>query len=157
MGGLISDLCGDPSYHWAFIVGPKKETERTTPASKRYRAINTKLSNYTAPWRYEVVNLRRPVTSLLLVRITIAKVVDQVLLERTLQNIPVAQRPRFTCRTWVSAAIATLAKDGSLGRVRQCIGIRFKGGISSMWLKRRQLAGGRMVESGRWGCRLLIA
>ena len=111
----IPDPCGDPSYHWALIVGPKKETEKTTPAGKRYHAINTKLPNDTAPWRYEVVNLRRPVTSLLLVRITIAKVVDQVRLERTLQDIPVAQRPGFTCRTWVSAAIAALAKDGGLG------------------------------------------
>ena len=73
------------------------------------------LPNNTAPWRYEVVDLRRPVTSLLLVGITIAKVDDQARLKRALHSIPVAQQSGFTCRTLVRAAIAALAKDGSLG------------------------------------------
>lgn len=107
---------GNPTYHWALIVAPKVETEKTSPAGTRYHVKDSIIApTGIAPWRYESIILVRPATHLLLVRITIAKVENQAQLERTLASLPIDQSPDFTCNTWVRDAVAELARDGSLG------------------------------------------
>ncbi|KAI1941145.1 hypothetical protein LOZ66_001653 [Ophidiomyces ophidiicola] len=81
-------------YHWAIIVGPKKEGDG-------------KLG-----YRYHVKH-----TAMLLGRIMVAKVTDGAQLHRCLAAVPIIQNnPEWTCRTWVKDAVASLEADGkSLG------------------------------------------
>ena len=112
-----TDPCEEDTYHWALLVTPKLENERTDPAGKRYHVTNTEpISGHNIPpWQYKIIPLRSVQTSSLLVRITVAKVVDLAKLEKTLSRVPVAGYRGFTCRTWVADAVTTLDQDGSLG------------------------------------------
>ena len=112
-----TDPPGEDTYHWALLVTPKSEDDKTDPAGKRYHVTNTHPveGHRIPPWQYQVFELRSVQTINLLVRITVAKVEDLAKLERTLSRVPVAQYQGFTCRTWVADAVSALNRDGSLG------------------------------------------
>ena len=115
-----NDPSGEATYHWALLVTPKSENEKTDPAGTRHHVTNTipVHGHSIPPWQYQVVPLRNVQTISLLVRITVAKVENLTKLERTLSQLPVDQYKGFTCRTWVADAVNALDKDGSLGTKR---------------------------------------
>ncbi|THW87989.1 hypothetical protein D6D15_06286 [Aureobasidium pullulans] len=98
-------------YHWAFIVGPKKESSKVVPGI-RYHVTNPP----HVGWQYEKADLKNVrFTNNLLARIMIAKVEDVERLERILQNVPVIQNdPEWRCRTWIKNALGELEKDGQV-------------------------------------------
>ncbi|MCJ1485226.1 hypothetical protein MMC06_005400 [Schaereria dolodes] len=108
----------DPNtYHWAIIVGPKNEVEGGR--GFRYHA-RQKLDPATPGryvWHYEVLGIPLEQTSMLLARVIVGKVTNEVQLATTLAAVPLVQdNPAWTCRIWVRDAIAALEADGrSLG------------------------------------------
>jgi hypothetical protein len=108
----------DPNtYHWAIIVGPKKEVE----GGKGFRYHARQRLDPATPgrqeWHYEALDIPLAQTSMLLARVMIGKVVDEARLSTTLAAVLLVQDdPAWTCRIWVRDAIAALEADGrSLG------------------------------------------
>jgi hypothetical protein len=105
-------------FHWALLIGPKKETGGA--AGKRYHIKDQPI---VPKWYYDVHDVRDVrVTAALLVRVTVAKIVDERRLINILDNIPVdppdwegkseGTEPKWTCRTWVIAALKAIHADG---------------------------------------------
>lgn len=96
-------------YHWALLVGPKKETTEGVPGF-RYHVRNTP----AAGWKYEEEELKNVQNTInLLARIVIAKVEDHSRLVAILRRLPVIQNdPSWRCRSWIGSALEELARDG---------------------------------------------
>ncbi|KAL8297125.1 hypothetical protein RB597_006283 [Gaeumannomyces tritici] len=74
---------GERKYHWALLVGPKKEEGEEVPGM-RYHAKNTQGN----AWQYEETGVRDvKSTNLLLVRVLIAKVVDEERLAQVMRSV----------------------------------------------------------------------
>jgi hypothetical protein len=92
-------------YHWALLVGPKKEDENAR--GKRYHA------KQVPDWVYEEINIGMPATNMILVRVLAAKVKKMDRLESAMRSVPVRPDvPGWTCRSWVEEAYRTLQGDG---------------------------------------------
>ena len=105
------------TYHWTIIVGLKNEVEggRGFQYHARHKLDPATPGHYV--WHYEAVEIPLEQTSMLLARIMIGKVTNEVQLATTLAAVPLIQdNPAWTCRIWVRDAIAVLEADGrSLG------------------------------------------
>lgn len=105
-------------YHWALLVGPKKESGPVD--GQRYHVKNQPV----APrWYYDAHNTQDVrVTGQLLARVTIAKIVDEARLISILKSVPVdppdwegkknGREPKWTCRIWIIAALKAIRADG---------------------------------------------
>lgn len=96
-------------------------------------------------WTYEAVPLQDVrTTNGLLVRILIAKIIDEKQLVETLQQVPVVQGdPNWRCRTWITSALAQIAMDG------HCVGT-----AELDWQKIEAFARqyvGTKIAAGRYG------
>ncbi|KAI5850815.1 hypothetical protein GGS23DRAFT_91139 [Durotheca rogersii] len=101
-------------YHWGFLVGPKVEGEHPV------RGMHYHVKNPVAlGWVYEEVELpdvRN--TNNLLVRVLVAKIIDEERLANIFREVPVVQDdPDWRGRTWVANALRALREDGrAVGR-----------------------------------------
>ncbi|KAI9371874.1 hypothetical protein BJX61DRAFT_543276 [Aspergillus egyptiacus] len=111
--GLYARGGGDPNtYHWALIVGPKKEAE----GNRGYRYHVQQRVDPAEPsglkWIYQPLEIPLVQTSMLLGRILIAKVTNGEQLRSTLAAVPIVQNDKsWTCRIWVKNAVAALEAD----------------------------------------------
>ncbi|KAI9827422.1 MAG: hypothetical protein M1819_006963 [Sarea resinae] len=107
------------SYHWAFLVSPKKEAG-TQNETTRYHVVNRPAMRDGAVkdmWTYEQRDLVSMKTQMLLVRVLIAKIAKpRAAFDECLARVPVVQDdPDWRCRAWVSNALARLVDDKILG------------------------------------------
>ncbi|KAH8698376.1 hypothetical protein BGW36DRAFT_293664 [Talaromyces proteolyticus] len=104
----------DPdAFHWAIIVGPKKEGVGGS-RGYRYHAIQRPDPSRTGHfiWVYEALEITLFQTNMLLGRILIAKVTNDTQLRTTLAAVPLVQDdPSWNCQVWVKNAIAALEAD----------------------------------------------
>ncbi|KAF2456047.1 hypothetical protein BDY21DRAFT_372694 [Lineolata rhizophorae] len=106
-------------YHWAIIVGPKKEVENGQGVRYHARQIFDATRPGKTSWAFERREIALAPTSLLLARVLVAKVADDAQLGRTLGAVAVVQNdqdPAWNCKSWIRTALAALEGDGrSLG------------------------------------------
>jgi len=107
ISGVINNE--ERKYHWAFIIGPKVETEPEVPGM-RYHVKNAPVVG----WKYEEAELGNvKKTNTLLARILIAKIEDEERLVKIFRSAPVVNNDaNWRCRTWVADVLATINKDG---------------------------------------------
>ncbi|OJD12694.1 hypothetical protein AJ78_06745 [Emergomyces pasteurianus Ep9510] len=98
-----------PRYHWGLLVGPKVEGTSEVPGT-RYHVKNNPIDG----WVYEELPVRDVrTTNSLLARVLIGKVENDARLKNTFRGVPVIQNdPNWRCRTWVTNAVAAIARDG---------------------------------------------
>ncbi|OAG38276.1 hypothetical protein AYO21_07502 [Fonsecaea monophora] len=104
-------------YHWAFLIGPKKEK-----SAREVPGVRCHVKNVPKPtphgravvWTYEELKLCNVrTTSNLLIRVVIGKVVDMERLLDTIRNVPLVQNDRmWRCCTWCADVLAALERDG---------------------------------------------
>lgn len=96
-------------YHWAIIIGPKKET----PASQ---GLLCQVKNGTCPqsgWQYKYRQIAMAPTRRPLVRLMVGKIKNRGRLEAVLRNTPI--RPEtsgWNCVEWVKEALENAGRDG---------------------------------------------
>ncbi|PGH34185.1 hypothetical protein GX50_02959 [[Emmonsia] crescens] len=120
---LRSGRAPPDSYHWALLVGPKKEDSPLD--AMQYHVKNTIQPGVDGqPWMFEESRLDESSTRFrLLVRVLIAKIADPVKLPSSLRNVALIQNtPDWTCRVWVMEALSQLELDGVLSPGRQISG-----------------------------------
>ncbi|KAI2084927.1 hypothetical protein LOZ36_004428 [Ophidiomyces ophidiicola] len=105
------------TYHWAIIVGPKKEGDGKLGYRYHVKHVLVPAALGQVKWEYQAIEIPLFQTAMLLGRIMVAKVTDGTQLHRSLAAVPIIQNnPEWTCRTWVKDAVASLEADGkSLG------------------------------------------
>lgn len=105
----------EDTYHWAFIVGPKTESHGSR--GHRFHAKET-LSFVGSPptaqsiWQYEELDIPLVPTSMLLVRVVVAKVKDLGLLRSIFERVPL--RPEtdgWNCVGWEEEAFDAAIQD----------------------------------------------
>ncbi|RWA06726.1 hypothetical protein EKO27_g8374 [Xylaria grammica] len=107
----------EDTYHWALIVGPKDE-RRPGEMGTRFHAKEKVAVTGVPPrphtvWTYEEKAITLRPTAMLLVRIVIAKVLDNKRLQAILQGIPIRSDTRdWNCVGWVQEAWEALVQDG---------------------------------------------
>jgi len=96
-------------YHWALLVGPKEEAEGGK--GMRYHA-KERVTDSGVSWIFEEKEVGLLATSMLLVRVMIAKVEDKNRLVSILRSTPVRQGAAgWNCVGWVQEALQSLAAD----------------------------------------------
>lgn len=140
-------------YHWALLVGPKKESGPV--AGQRYHVKNQPI----APrWYYDAHPTQDVrVTAQLLARVTIAKIVDEARLINILENVPVDppdwdgkkndREPKWTCRIWVIAALKAIRADGGAVGTNVLDDIEGPNGI----IEKTKAFVDRQIEARRYG------
>ncbi|KJZ71011.1 hypothetical protein HIM_09590 [Hirsutella minnesotensis 3608] len=105
----------EDTYHWSFIVGPK--TEGIHSRGSRFHAVEKIVENDQsgpkAAWAYEEREIGMEPTSMLLVRIMIAKVKSVRRLRSLFEGVPV--RPDvvgWNCVGWIKEALEAALSDG---------------------------------------------
>ncbi|EFY90662.1 hypothetical protein MAC_03242 [Metarhizium acridum CQMa 102] len=99
---------------WEFSVGPKVE-DQDSVQGMRYHVKNP----ISQGWVYEEAELRDVrSTNNLLVRILVAKVLDEARLANIFRAVPIVQNDtNWRCRTWIANAVAAVKQDGrAVGR-----------------------------------------
>lgn len=140
-------------YHWALLVGPKKENPGPV-VGQRYHVINQPVG---PKWKYEAGDVKDVlVTAQLLVRVTIAKVVDEQRLIDILRTVPVdptdwdgrgnGREPKWTCRIWLIAALKAIRADGHVVGTNVLDNIEGPGGIIE---RARAFVAGH-IQNGRY-------
>ena len=110
-GGRTPGGSDPATYHWALVVGPK--TERPDDFGMRYHAKDRTSATGAKEWRFESVEASIQATSMILIRITVAKILKPEQVEMILKAIPVVQNdPTWNCITWVKNALEELHKSG---------------------------------------------
>ncbi|KAK1656971.1 hypothetical protein BDP55DRAFT_568275 [Colletotrichum godetiae] len=107
----------EDTYHWAFIVGPK--TESVNSHGRRFHAKETMTFEGTPPtpksrWVYENRETSLAPTSMLLIRVVIAKVKDKSRLQSIFEDTPL--RPEvegWNCVGWAKESFETALRDGN--------------------------------------------
>nr|POE56791.1 hypothetical protein CFP56_33763 [Quercus suber] len=103
----------EDKYHWALIVGPKVENERSQ--GTRYHAkegVAIIDGESRSVWTFERRSASMAPTAMILVRVMIGKVADNLRLESVLESTPVRQgHPTWNCVGWVKEAIEVLERD----------------------------------------------
>lgn len=96
-------------YHWAFLIGPKLESQAEVPGVK-YHVKNTPFEG----WAYEEIALQNvKCTAPLLTRVLIAKVKDEGRLIKIFRDTPIVQNnAEWRCRTWIADALRRISEDG---------------------------------------------
>ena len=91
-------------------MGPKKEFEDRR--GMRYHAKERISARGKSEWFFEGEDVSLRATNMLLVRITIAKVLDNQRLKGILRQIPIKQgEPGWNCVIWVKEALEALRAD----------------------------------------------
>jgi len=104
---------GGAGYHWAFITGPKDESDSSE--GKRYH-LRERYDPVTGRnrWHYEGLDIPMQPTGQLLVRIMIAKIEKPKRLEQILSRVTLVQDdPNWRCRHWVRDGVLELKADGN--------------------------------------------
>ncbi|KAF4635878.1 hypothetical protein G7Y89_g2198 [Cudoniella acicularis] len=110
-GGLAKMPGKEDTYHWALIVGPKDEEEGGH--GMRYHAKERMIAAGQSEWFFDERETTLEATSMLLVRITVAKVKKMDQLVNTLRSVPIKQgEPGWNCVIWVKEALQALQTDG---------------------------------------------
>ncbi|KAK2606720.1 hypothetical protein N8I77_005451 [Diaporthe amygdali] len=144
---------GTGSYHWALLVGPKKEVGPV--AGQQYHVKNQPVG---PPWKYDAGDVQDVrVTAQLLARVAIAKIVDEERLINILERVPVnppnwsgkanGREPRWTCRLWVIAALNAIKADGEAVGTNVLDNIDGPGGI----IETTKEFVARQIENRRYG------
>ncbi|KID83802.1 hypothetical protein MGU_08887 [Metarhizium guizhouense ARSEF 977] len=110
--GIVNDETR--RYHWGFVVGPKVE-DQDSVQGMRYHVKNP----ISRGWVYEEAELRDVrSTNNLLIRILVAKVLDEERLANIFRAVPIVQNDaNWRCRTWIANAVAAVKQDGrAVGR-----------------------------------------
>ncbi|KHN95595.1 uncharacterized protein MAM_06652 [Metarhizium album ARSEF 1941] len=128
-------------YHWGFLVGPKIE-DKDSIKGMRYHVKNP----ISQGWVYEETELRDVrSTNNLLVRILVAKVLDEELLADIFRAVLIVQNdPNWRCRTWVANAVVAAKQNGrAVGR-----GVLDWGEIERVarWFASEKAAAGRFKD-----------
>jgi hypothetical protein len=98
-------------YHWALLVGPKREPKRAK--GTRYHARNHFLTGGHIQWIFEEQRIGLSAMNLLLVRVMIGKVKEKHRLVNALRSIPIRQSEHgWNCVIWVREALEALQADG---------------------------------------------
>ncbi|KAK6825583.1 hypothetical protein PG987_013077 [Apiospora arundinis] len=115
-GGVPTMPGLEDTYHWALIVGPKRESN--TSRGHRFHA-KEKMSFVGSPpkaqsvWKYEVLEVPMAPTSMQLVRILVGKVKNMSRLRAILDATPVRPEVRgWNCVEWVREALSAAIRDG---------------------------------------------
>ncbi|KAF7855966.1 hypothetical protein EAF04_009922 [Stromatinia cepivora] len=109
-GGKATMPEKEDTYHWAFIVGPKKELEGSK--GTRFHARERMVSPFGSQWQYEEVPIPLMATQMLLVRVMIAKIENDDRLLQILRKIPVRGGDHgWNCVAWVKEALEELQSD----------------------------------------------
>ncbi|TEA14215.1 hypothetical protein C8034_v003665 [Colletotrichum sidae] len=103
-------------YHWAFIIGPKKES--ASSEGRQFHAKETMTLEGIPPvprsrWQYESKKVTMAPISMLLIRIVIAKVEDKHRLVSIFDETPL--RPEvsgWNCVAWVEEGFDRVLQDG---------------------------------------------
>ncbi|KAI5990264.1 hypothetical protein EDD15DRAFT_2282359 [Pisolithus albus] len=116
-GGQATMPGGEDRYHWALLTGPKSISDNSI--GKRFHAKEqmTMVSNRPQPiWQFDERDINMTPTAMILVRIVVAKIVDQQRLENIpRRNVPIrAGNPGWNCVAWVKEAYETLMADGGV-------------------------------------------
>ena len=97
-------------YHWALLVGPKKEVE--DGKGMRYHAKERPRQGGGSEWCYEEVETPLLPTKMLLTRVMVGKVLDKHRLVQVLSQVPIRQdQPNWNCVFWVKEALEDLDAD----------------------------------------------
>lgn len=109
------------SFHWAFIVGPKSESE----SSRGYRFhAKEKISFVEDPpgvksmWHYEELEVPLISDSMLLVRVVIGKVKEMKQLRSIFRDTPIRSEIQgWNCVEWIKESFIKASEDNrALGR-----------------------------------------
>ncbi|KAI1418843.1 hypothetical protein F5Y12DRAFT_401581 [Xylaria sp. FL1777] len=124
-GGAANMPGLEDTYHWALIVGPKNEKEAAAeeaaggpPRGTRSHAREEVTVSGVPPvvhtvWTYEEKAITLYPTSMLLVRVLIAKVLDKNRVHTILRRIPIrSDTVGWNCVGWVQEAVEALIRDG---------------------------------------------
>ncbi|RAL17364.1 uncharacterized protein BO97DRAFT_409809 [Aspergillus homomorphus CBS 101889] len=96
----------EDTYHWALMVGPKIETEGSQGV--RFHAKET-IQPEGSQWRLEERPCGLLMTSMLLVRVMIAKIENRARLAEILRRTPIRQgQAGWNCVSWVKEALERL-------------------------------------------------
>lgn len=101
------------SYHWALMIGPKKETEGSQ--GYRYHAKERIRAGGISEFYFEERKCSLLPTSMLLVRIMVGKIVDEQRLVAILRDTPIRRdRSEWNCVSWVQEALEAIRADGRI-------------------------------------------
>lgn len=104
-------------YHWALLTGPKSISDNSIGKRFHAREQMTMVSNRPQPIRqFEERDINMTPTAMILVRVVVAKIVDQQRMENILRrNVPIRTgNPSWSCVAWVKEAYETLMADGGV-------------------------------------------
>ncbi|KAI1270275.1 hypothetical protein F5Y18DRAFT_421766 [Xylariaceae sp. FL1019] len=109
----------EDTYHWALILGPKKEDGGHAMGARFHAKEEAAVSG--AVWNFEEKAIAMRPTNMQLVRVVVAKVVDRKRLLAILRGIPVrSDIAGWNCVGWVQEALEALIQDG------KCLGTSAK-------------------------------
>lgn len=98
-------------YHWAFIIGPKKETPGSL--GQRFHAKETMTTGGTSTWQYEHLRLSMKPIMMILVRIVVAKIRNEERLVSILGSTPMRpEQAGWNCVGWLKEAFESAVEDG---------------------------------------------
>ncbi|KAK0367619.1 hypothetical protein CLIM01_15024 [Colletotrichum limetticola] len=108
----------EDTYHWAYIVGPK--TESVDSYGRRYHAKETMILEGTPPtlksrWVFETRETSMAPTSMLLIRVVVAKIKDRHRLQSIFEGTPL--RPEvedWNCVGWAKEGFESALRDGNV-------------------------------------------
>ncbi|KAH8586530.1 hypothetical protein B0O99DRAFT_656801 [Bisporella sp. PMI_857] len=104
----------EDTYHWALIMGPKKEID-IGDRCMRYHAKEIMGAQGKSEWYFEEKEIPCQPVDMLLVRLTIAKVLDKKCLADILCRVPIRQGiPGWNCVAWIKEALDALRADGKV-------------------------------------------
>ncbi|KAJ0414784.1 hypothetical protein BJY00DRAFT_305322 [Aspergillus carlsbadensis] len=100
----------EDTYHWAFIIGPKVEPQGGTGV--RYHAKERPTLGGGSERYFEQLECTLAQTSMLLVRVVIAKVMDRSRVADIFRSTPIRQgQPGWNCVSGDSRALGTNVTD----------------------------------------------
>lgn len=104
----------EDTYHWALIIGPKKEGKDSQ--GTRFHAKESMVSSSGKhDWKYEEASIRLIATQMLLVRVMIAKIEDNDRMLQILRGIPIRGGDEgWNCVGWIREALLELQNDGKV-------------------------------------------
>ncbi|PVH73063.1 hypothetical protein DL98DRAFT_59174 [Cadophora sp. DSE1049] len=102
---------GEDEYHWGLVIGPKIEGE--TEQGMRYHAKEVMTGPGQSTWVFEEKSISLLATSMLLVRVMVAKVENRERLVDVLRKVPIRQGQKdWNCVSWAREALEAAGADG---------------------------------------------
>jgi len=107
-GSLFQHTANCDSFHWSIIIGP--QTAARSDPGTRYHIQH---GHGDHQYFYEEQDFGESTAQTLLVRVTVAKVVDEARVRAVLRDVPFKQGDEAeNCLTWVKKAYVRLIEDG---------------------------------------------